>query len=117
MHDDRLHNASIAAYLVTLIVAHASMSVPKQSYIFAFYRKCGHIYIYIYIYKYMRISTVPYTAAGPLTIICLMLRHSAIMVRLTLANDGCKTTRLHQVAWETERTVHTGQYNNYSIID
>ena len=28
----------------------------------------------------MRISTVPYTAAGPLTIICLMLRHSAITV-------------------------------------
>ena len=49
------------------------MNVSIQSYIFAFYRKCGHvyicvyiyIYIYIYIYnytnKYMRISTV-----GPL---------------------------------------------------
>ena len=46
---------SVAACMVDLIVAHASMNVSTQSYIFAFYRKCGHIY------KYMRISTV-----GPL---------------------------------------------------
>ena len=45
--------------MVDLIVAHASMNVSMQSYIFAFYRKRGHIYKYIY--KYMRISTV-----GPL---------------------------------------------------
>ena len=51
--------------MVDLIVAHASMNVSMQSYIFAFYRKRGDIYIYKYIniqiYKYMRISTV-----GPL---------------------------------------------------
>ena len=54
---------SIAACMVDLIVAHASMNVSMQSYIFAFYRKRGHIYKYIniQIYKYMRISTV-----GPL---------------------------------------------------
>ena len=47
---------SIAAYMVDLIVAHASMNVSMQSYIFAFYRKRGHIYKYIniQIYKYMR---------------------------------------------------------------
>ena len=50
---------SVAACMVDLIVVHASMNVSMQSYIFAFYRKRGHIYIYIY--KYMRISTV-----GPL---------------------------------------------------
>ena len=50
---------SVAACMVDLIVAHASMNVSMQSYIFAFYRKRGHIYKYIY--KYMRISTV-----GPL---------------------------------------------------
>ena len=52
---------SVAACMVDLIVAHASMNVSMQSYIFAFYRKRGHIYINIQIYKYMRISTV-----GPL---------------------------------------------------
>ena len=44
---------SVAARMVDLIVAHTSMNVSMQSYIFAFYRKCVH--------KYMRISTV-----GPL---------------------------------------------------
>ena len=48
---------SVAACMVDLIVAHASMNVSMQSYIFAFYRKRGHILLY----KYMRISTV-----GPL---------------------------------------------------
>ena len=53
------------------------MSVPVQAFVyFAFYRKRGHIYIYIYIYKYMDSSP---SAAGPVMIICLMLRHSAII--------------------------------------
>ena len=45
---------SVAACMVDLIVAHASMNVSMQSYIFAFYRKHGHIYIYIYIYIYTK---------------------------------------------------------------
>ena len=49
---------SVAACTVDLIVAHASVNVSMQSYIFAFYRKRGHIY------KYTNIDSRP-TAAGP----------------------------------------------------
>ena len=48
--DDRSHNHVSSNMYGRLIVAHASMNVSMQWYIFAFYRKCRHIYIYIYIY-------------------------------------------------------------------
>ena len=51
---------SVAVCMVDLIVAHASMNVSMQSYIFAFYRKCGHIYIRMYIYIYIYIYICMY---------------------------------------------------------